>query len=271
MVFAFNEISNYGGKPAYLFEFSRGSTVWRYTGADRDVVFGGNTYAAKAVSCGAVRQTGDAQADEFTITAPASLDFVSKWQIVPPSERVRVTVRRYHRDDTDAAVRYVGFVDRVKRVGGSKTEIICKALTATFRRAGIRLPWQRQCPHSIFDSSCGLNKAAYANTAVVEALSGTTVQAAGLAAAGEGRLAAGFIEWTTAEGLSAWRAVTAHTTNLIDLLGGTYGLTVGDTIVAYPGCPRSAEACDGRYGNIANFGGFRHLPSRSPFDGNQVF
>lgn len=271
-MFAFNEISNYSGKPTYLFEFVRPPMTWRYTAADRNIPFDGHTYEAKAIGCGPIRQTGDMQSDEFTITVPASLDFVAKWQAVPPTERVRVFVKRYHRGDTDAAVRYSGLVDRVKRVSSGKTEIICKTLTATLRRAGVRLPWQRQCPFALFDpATCKVSKAAYANSAVVESLNGLALVAGGLAAAGDGRLKAGFIEWTTADGLRAWRTITAHGTNYIELLGGTYGIEVGDTIVAYPGCPRSSEACETLYNNLANYGGFPHLPSKTPFDGNQVF
>lgn len=271
MVFAFNEISNYAGRPAYIFEFVRDGVAWRYTSADRDVVFNGNTHTAAAMKCGSIRQTGEPQSDEFTISGPATLPFTAAFLALPPSERVRATVRRFHLGDTDAAVRWSGFVDRIKRVSSAQADIICKGLTATLRRAGVRLPWQRQCPHALFDSSCKVNKAAYANSAVIESLNGLAIVAAGLAAAGEGRLQGGFIEWTTPDGFRAWRAITAHGTNYAELLGGTVGLDVGTTVVAYPSCPRNADGCNSLFNNLSNFGGFRHLPSRSPYDGNPVF
>lgn len=271
MLFDLAEVSNYAGRPTYLFEFGRGAQTFRYAAADRDVIVDGNTYTAAAISCSAIRQTGDTQSDEFTITLPTSLTVVSDFVLVPPSERVTAVVKRYHRDGDDAVVRYSGFVDRIKRVSTAKSEVICKALTATFRRAGVRLPWQRQCPHALYDVSCRVNKAAYATSAVVSSKDGINVTASGLAAAGAGRLTGGFIEWTTADGIKAWRAITAHDTTTIALLGGTTGLDVGDTIVAYPGCPHTAEGCNTLFNNLPNFGGFRHLPSKSPFDGDPVF
>ncbi len=270
-MFAFNEISNYAGIPTLLLEFTRGATTWRYAAADRDVVFDGNTYTAKPFSCGPIRQTGDIQQDEFTITVPASLAFVTAFTGLPPSERVQAVVRRFHRGDDDAAIRWSGKVNRVKRVSSTKAEVICDTMLATFKRGGVRLPWQRQCPHALYDVSCKVPKAAYANSAVVESMDGTTIVAAGLAVAGEGRLTGGFVEWTTADGVKAWRAITAHGTTAAALLGGTVGLEVGDTVVAYPGCPRTTEGCVTFFNNLANYGGIPNLPSKSPFNGDPVF
>lgn len=271
MVFAFNEISNYGGRPVYLFEFERSPVVWRYCAADRDITLDGNVYTAKPISCGPIRQTGDAQADEFTITAPTSIDFIEQFVLLPPSERTDVTVIKHHIGDSDSVVWWKGFVDRVRREDRANTAIVCRGLTGTLRRAGVRLPWQRQCPHALFDSSCKVSKAAHAVSATVSSVSGITVVAPGLAAIASGRLAGGFVEWTTDVGFKARKAILEHSGTAISLLGGVVGIDVGTVIMAYPGCPRNAESCQSLYNNLANFGGFRHLPSKSPFDGNPVF
>jgi uncharacterized phage protein (TIGR02218 family) len=235
------------------------------------MTFDSQTFTAKPISCGPIRQTGDSQSDEFTITVPTSIDFVTDFNLVPPAERVQAIVRRVHVGDSDGAVRFHGFVDRVKRRDRTKTDVICKSLGATFRRAGVRLPWQRQCPHALYDVSCRVNKAAHAHTGIVTAINGVGIAASGLSAAGEGQLNAGFVEWTTASGFKAWRLVLAHAGDTVALLGGSSGIEVGMTVVAYRGCQRTAEYCNSVFNNLANFGGFRHLPSKSPFSGDPVF
>jgi hypothetical protein len=105
----------------------------------------------------------------------------------------------------------------------------------------------------------------------VESKNANSITATSLASAGEGRLRGGWMEWTTASGFRAWRTISAHGTNYIEVLGGTTGIDVGVQIAAYPSCPRNAESCDALYNNLSNFGGIRHLPSKSPFDGDPVF
>ncbi len=269
MSFALFEIANYGSQPITLFEFVRGSTTYRYTGADRDIVVGGQTYSARPLSHGDIRYTGEAQTDEVVISAPASLPLAVDFSAVPPQQRVSVVIKRYHVGDTPA-VRWAGFVDRVNRGSKAKVNIICKSLLGGMRQNGARLIWQRQCPHVIYGPGCKVSKGAYGVSAVVESMNGNAITAAGLAAAGEGRLAGGFIEWTTTAGFPAWRAVSEHGTNWLSLLGGTRGLDVGSTVMAYRGCSRTPDGC-AAFDNGARYGGFRHLPGKSPFDGNPVF
>jgi uncharacterized phage protein (TIGR02218 family) len=267
-------MSNYGARPALLFEFRRDAQVYRYTAADRPLVVEGNTYAAHPIKCGEFRFTGDSQADELSITVPASLPLVQDFTLTPPQSRLEAAVLRYHVGQSPV-VRWSGFVDRVVQNTKLKATVICTSLLAGLQSNGARLIWQRQCPHAVYSPGCGVNKGAFAVTGVVTAVSGSAIVAAGLAAAGEGRLAAGFIEWTTPAGHKMRRVVNQHGTDFAEILGGTQGIEVGTTVVAYPGCGRSPEAC--AQFNTAGFtaenryGGFRHLPSKSPFNGDPVF
>jgi uncharacterized phage protein (TIGR02218 family) len=271
MTFLIRELSNYLGKPTLLYDFTRDTKTWRYTSADRDIILGANTYTALPIKCSEINQTGDSQSDEVTITMPAAEEMPSLFVSVPPVDRVKVTVRRYHKDDADSAIRYVGYVDRVKRITPLKAELKCKTLDATLRRAGARLMWQRTCPHALYSRPCGVNRASYAVAATATAVSGVNLSATALGSSVDGHFYGGYIEWATAPDIRMWRAITGHAGNTVSLLGGTFGLEVGDTFTAYPGCARNAETCNDKFNNLPNFGGIRHLPQRSPFDGNPVF
>jgi uncharacterized phage protein (TIGR02218 family) len=268
MSFSAVEISNYAGRPALLFEFVRGPVSYRYTAADRDITVGDDTYTAKPLSCGEMRFTGEAQTDELTISAPASLQFFEDFTAAPPSNRVQAIVRRYH-VGYDPVVRWSGVVNRVIR-SGRKVNIVCDSLLAGMRQNGIRVPWQRGCPHALYGPDCRASKAGNAYTGDVTALDGVTIVVDAFGGAADGSLRGGWVEWTTDEGFPAWRAINEHSGTAVALLGGSRGIETGTTVTAYRGCPHTPEGCQS-FGNDANYGGFRHLPSKSPFDGNPVF
>lgn len=271
MVFAFMDIANYAGRPTLLVDFERGLKVWRYTAADRNVTFNSNVYTAVPLSIGEISQTGDTQADEVTITMPANEEMPALFVNVPPANRVRVTVRRFHQGDTDAGIRYVGYVDRVRRITPLKAEVKCKALAATLRRSGARLSWQRSCPHVLYDGQCGVNKAAFAASGTVAALDSQNLIVNALGAYANDYFSGGMIEWEIEPGVQSWRTITGHVSTGITVLGGTYGFEVGNVVTVYPGCQRTAEECDVKFNNLSRFGGIRHLPQKSPFNGDPVF
>lgn len=269
MTFSLLEIAGFGSKPALLFEFIRGSTTYRYTSADRNITIGDNTFAAKPIKCGEMRFTGDVQADELTVSVPASLPMVDDFTLTPPQERVQIKVSRYH-VGADPVVRWVGFVDRVVRTSRTKASVICTSLLAGLQGNGARLIWQRQCPHVVYSPGCGVNKADFAVTGVVTLIDGDYITAEGFADAGDMRLVAGFVEWTTTAGNKMWRAISYQNLDIVTLLGGPRGVELGMTMTAYPGCTRDPDGC-ALFDNESRYGGFLHLPGQSPYSGDPVF
>lgn len=275
MTFSLRELANFGSRPALLFDFQWGTQVYRYTSADRNLVVGGNTYTARPIKAGSMRFTGDAQADEMTITAPASIPLVQNFCATPPQERIVARVLRLH-DGSPPVVRWSGFVDRVVRVERGKANIICSSLLGGMSSNGARLVWQKQCPHVIYSPGCGVNKAEHALTAVLSDVDATTLYSndflnipPSFTASGRS-FNAGYVEWTTTNGHRMWRAINVQFGDSVRVLGGTAGAQAGMTVVAYPGCSRTVQGCES-FNNIRRFGGFSHLPGKTPFDGSPVF
>jgi hypothetical protein len=67
------------------------------------------------------------------------------------------------------------------------------------------------------------------------------------------------------------RGIESHSGATFTVLGSTAGLDVGDYITAYPGCGRTRAECKNKFNNLPNYGGFAHLPGKSPFEGDPVF
>jgi uncharacterized phage protein (TIGR02218 family) len=87
----------------------------------------------------------------------------------------------------------------------------------------------------------------------------------------DGWFTGGFIEYLLPTGFLETRMINRHIGTSIRVLSGIVGMAVGDPIVAYPGCKRTVRACIDKFDNYDNYGGFPHIPGRSPYDGQPVF
>jgi len=271
MTFGTNEVSNADGRPIALYEFERDGTYYRYASSDEDVLVGATTYSALAIANEAITQSGDTTQDEFKITVPITLPIVQSYLNGFPNQTLNIRVRRFHVGDTEAAVVWVGTLDRVKAVSDAAAEVYCRNALASLRRGGLRLTWSRQCPHMLYGPGCGLTRSLFKREATVLAVSGGVVTAPDLAGTPAGVLAAGYLEWTTTDGFTERRTITQDDDGMVTLLGGAAGLSAGMSVTGYFGCPHTPTACQDIFGNLPNYGGFPHIPGRSPFDGNPVF
>lgn len=276
MAFDYTERSNHAGQPVSLYEFRMASQLWCFSGGETATTLFPDTddervYEPVPISDTGVIQSGDINNDDMTITVPKTIDLVGLFAGTPPSEAIYVYLRRKHRGDTEAPIIWVGTVTNVKIKTATTAEIVCRMLTASFDRNGLRLSFSRGCPHALYDGGCKVSKASYATAIQVEALTGATITSVGLNAFATGYLAGGFFEWTTMPGVIERRPIEGQSGNVLNVLGTTDGLEVGDWITVYPGCDRTTLTCATKFNNLLNYGGFPHMPGKSPFDGDPVF
>lgn len=273
------EISNQEGQPVALYKFQWGNTIWRYTSADRDIsrVEGGDTvtYTALAgLSDNGMIQGGD-QGHDFTVTAPNDIPLAGLYRGTPPSGSIYLTVRRKHASDDEAPVWWIGTVGNVKAVDAISVDIIGRTLTASFKRSGLRLSWQRSCPHILYDRGCKANPAAHGVAGTITAKDGVSITVSGATVGDESRFSGGFIRWLAdINGTYERRGIEqagASGSGTFHLYGRPDRLDVGDTITLYPGCKHTPTACQDDFNNLANYGGFDFIPGKSPFDGTPVF
>jgi uncharacterized phage protein (TIGR02218 family) len=271
MSFSEREVSNYSGQPVLLYDFSRGAMHWRYCTAAEDITLEGANYEAVPVSDGGVVQSGDTNADTFEVTLPAASAVAQLYAGTPPSDPLTLVVRRLHFGDADAPAIWSGRVLTCTQNDEAQATLACQSLISLFATDGLRLAWQRTCPHMLYDSECRVDKAAYAVRLVVSVAATLTLQLDGADAFESGYFAGGWIEWEVAPGTLERRMVEAHVGNQFGMAGVTDGITAGLSVTAYPGCSRTADVCNGRFNNIGNYGGILHLPGKSPFNGEAVF
>lgn len=273
MSFELIETSNDLGSPIFLYEFQLGDKVWRYTSSAENVPANGELYKAIYIEDDGVRQTGEAQTDSFKIMMSFYEDIPRLFKVVPPSKQMIVKRLVRHEYDPQVIVNYVGFVTQVNASEPGKAEIECLTLSPTMHRDGLRLAWQRTCPYSLYsESSCRVHKGQFATKITLDRASGTTLEATGFAEHSDGWFEGGIVEWKDPQtGAEEMRGIETHQGNKVSLLGKTDGIPIGIVMLAYPGCDKTIATCDKKFSNVDNYGGYPHMPGKSPFAGNPLY
>lgn len=271
MTFDARETSIQAGQPLRLYEFQRGLIRFRYTNADRAIEFETQTFDPVAISDDGIRQTGEPNADALLIVCPHDLAVAQLFRGAPPAAEIAVIIRDLHFGESEAAIAFLGSIDGVSFPTPGRAEISCQSLAASMRRPGLRLTWERGCPHSLYDHNCRVNRDLFAVPATIQSMTGSTITSGAFDAFADDYFPGGYVEWSIGLGETDRRGVERQVDDTLTLLGGTDGLAVGMEVTGYPGCPRTIAICDSRFDNVPNYGGFPHLPGKSPFDGDPIF
>lgn len=257
------ETSISAGQSARLYQFDRSATVvWRYTSADRKLQFDGHDWLPLPISDDGIRMTGEASADTLRVTLPASVPVAQLFRSTPPSEEIFLTVRDYDAAAADAEVCWVGSVSSATFPKQGEAELVCDSLSASMQREGLSLSYERSCPHSVYDDSCGVNKALHAFVVHVTQLTGTHIWFDGAGIPDVSVFSYGAAEWHV-DGTTELRGIEVASGSHAELIGGTYGLAIGDAVTLYPGCDGLRSTCNDRFNNLLNHGGFPHMPGES--------
>lgn len=276
MAYEDKEVSNQESRPIGLYKLQWGNTIWRYTSADRTITLNESgvdrDYLPVAISDNGMVQ-GGSQDNDFTITVPSDLPIVALFRGTPPSAPIYMTVRRKDYAEPDAPVYWIGTVANLRRPDDVSAEIIGATLTSSFKRSGLRLSWQKTCPHILYDHGCKLNPEDFGVAGTVTDKTGTSITVTGAAVGNESSYIGGFIKWD-AEGNGTYERRGIEGTSgagVFLLYGRPDRLEIGADITLYPGCRHTPTACNDDFDNLANYGGFEFLPGKSPFDGTPVF
>ena len=283
------ERSAFSGRPLQLYQFLRSSGdtdfFWRYNGSDRNLTYNTYMYEAAAISDDGITTTGEAAASEFKITMPAFAQFCNDYRASggTPSDTIYAHVFRAHADDivgldttapyiSTAVMVWTGTVDGITQATDTQMEITCSTLAASFKRPGLRYTWQVNCPHMLYDPlTCKVDKTLYRVDTTVDNVHGLIITSDELGLFVDGWFDGGYVEYMTPSGFVEKRMINRHIGTSVRVLTPIKDMAIGDPVVAYPGCARTVAACKEKFSNYANYGGFPHIPGRSPYDGNPVF
>ncbi len=252
------------GRPVELYEFARAHLRWRYTSADRVISYSGVDYQPAAIERGPIEAARELARSRLTITLARDNPVADMYRIAPPSDVVTAILRQLHHGDGEAVVLWTGRIVGVDWQG-ARARLTLEPIYTSIRRMGLRRRYQRACPHVLYGVGCDLSRETWRLDTTVSSVSGITVQAAGVAAQGDGYYAGGMLEWTDASGVYERRHIAAHTGPSLELDAQPVGLAVGMAIRVYPGCDHTLATCNAKFNNAANYGGMPYIPQKNPF------
>lgn len=263
---AFNsfETSREDGRPIIFYRFTLGATVWRYCTADEDLAVGADIWKAAPISDSGVKQTGQSMSDTLTIDAPDRIGPAAVFSSSPPGQTMSVEILRSHGGQTDLQVTYVGEVIQCNTPLPGKAVFSVQALSATMKRTGLRMTWQRTCPHVLYDQlTCRASKEVNSTNATIVSVFGFEVVVTNLSGTA---FSGGFMQWNDeVQGLRTL-TIEAQTEVTLTMFDDTTDLYPGLSVTLFKGCNRTTSACSA-LGNLNNYGGFPWMPGKSPFDG----
>ena len=272
MTFATYETSLDQGEPILLFDFSVGTLHFRYTTADRDILFGTDTYISVPISRAAIKQGSEIKQQTLKVTGPRDLSVAALFATEPPSAAIALTITAFHY--TDSA--HQGVVDWIGRVlaakwTGSNVELMCEPVYTSVQTMGLRRRFQISCPHVLYGVQCTVAPAAHAVPGTLTAISGFAISAAAWASPPAGlSFAGGFVTWDSGNGYLERRTINSVSGGTLTLDNIGPGLAVGVVVTAYPGCNRTMTNCTS-FSNLLNYGGQPYIPTVNPMNGNPVY
>lgn len=270
MTYDVKERSAWDGRPVEVYEFSRGHLRWRYTSAQQNVTVNYATYEAVAIARGGIELTNELNRSALKITVARDHPVAEMWRVAPPSEPVSLVISQYHLGDEDLAVQWMGRVINVEWSGSVATIALEPTYTGV-RRQGLRRKYQRGCPHVLYGAACRLSAQIYRLSTTCSGIDGNVIASSDVAALGGGYFSGGYVEWEVQSGIYERRYIALHAGAELTLCGAPFGLEVGQSIGAFPGCDHALATCDAKFGNAANYGGMPYIPVKNPFSGNPIY
>jgi uncharacterized phage protein (TIGR02218 family) len=162
-------------------------------------------------------------------------------------------------------IRFSGFIGALNELTRSSAKLSVSAGTAYLSMQLPAVILQPGCTNTLFDARCGLIKASFAESNVVQA--GSTVnKLLSLSAKGEGYYDNGQIAFTSGANAGLIKAIKTYSSS-----GGPFFTfnsplpfvpNAGDAFTAYPGCDKTQATCaSSKFSNLVNFEGFPYVPA----------
>lgn len=262
-----------GKQPVWLYEFRRLGETVRFARAGADVEALSETWSARAVTHTRFMRTQAIGRAQTELVFPQSDAWARSY--LGGGAYVENSVAIYHGFLNDPDQEFVcRFRGRVMGVKAAYTRIVLLAENqlTELRREARPAVMQRLCRHALYHTGCGVQISAFETEAALTGFSGRTATVTEAAAQADGFYAGGVL---TYGGIR--QSISRHTGSSLVLFGSIPNLasdlasSSGSLAVRIaPGCTLTRATCDGRFGNIANYGGFPWM-DETPFDGKKLF
>jgi len=254
-----------------------GGTVLRWTSYDRAVTVSGTTWLlGPGLQTSRLKWTSGTEVDTLTVSLIGDSSTLINGSPMMPFinggglDGAKVQVWRAFTDDPGHAWvgrlhRFTGTVSDIDRPSRNEAVVSVRSI---FELLNVMLPrnvYQAQCTATLYDTACGISKAAKTVSGTVTTATDPlklTFAASGLAQAA-GYFDLGAVRITSGASAGVMRTVRKHAAGgVIQLVQPLpAALAVGATFEIYPGCDRSQATCGSKFANALRFRGHPFIPS----------
>lgn len=264
------ESSVESSRPVELYRFAIGLEELRYTNADGDVTYDGDTYRSEAIGRGPIAVAPGDRGRPVDVRVPAVNEFAVRFNLIVPGENATLTITRYQPEAASAQTSLIfkGFVSHVVFNEG-EAKLVVKPIDAVVSRTIGRDKCSALCNHVVYGDGCDVDPDPHKVFGVCTAVNGSVITVAGAESMPDGHWLAGLV---TPSGLGESRMVFAHSGQDLTLLVPFVVDVVGETIELLPGCDHLVDGhCSTRFDNVEKHGGFPFPPNENPFRPSGVF
>lgn len=286
MTFDYRETSRQDGHPIslYFFRYGEGADdYFAFNSSDIEVdfdhggVLGVVTYEPRPIDRDGISASGDLDKSTLTLQVSRTNPLAVMLNASPVSYPVTFEIREGHLGDGEFLIAMVGRVLGLT-YDGSEASLICEPIQTSMGRNGLRRNYQFPCPHVLYGTRCGANKAAATSVHEVVSVAGpeVTLTPNWVDEATRATFINGTAEWARADdGRKERRTIIRIKDNATIILSGPgSALANGADITLIKGCSHvlelDAEAgtitgdCVDVHDNVQNFGGCLTIPTENP-------
>ena len=263
----FDTDEDLGGDPIELYALAGPGVTWRYTSSGADVVYGGHTWTAIAISRGEEPSDGSSDPEALVVRVPASIPVVLQYGYGNPYSSLTLTITRLQTSG-DAREVWSGPVPNVAP-DGDFAELRCPSLLADRLQADApREAFQRQCNNRVFDDRC--RKARVAPFVIASEVSAISADGYTVTVSTVGGSPDGFFDRGSIKRISDGEArmIKAQLGSVLVLQAPFAALSTTDDLELEAGCDGFVETCDEKFSNVANFTGHSFIPATRLFLNN---
>lgn len=250
--------------------------VLRYTLADIDIAWNGNIWQSAAPYKAPIIERGEISFKaglevgqmDLTLTADETMTVLG----LPWPHALRSGLLDGADVALSRAVGYLGgsvvgvtprFTGKVGpcNIGRYQSTITVDSLLAYLRAPVPRNVYQASCTNILYDSACGLNRAAFERTVTVQSVSDDRLTISLVGNVQAGMYASGIARFL-GNGSNSGQQVTIRdntATTLTLLYPFPDVISIGRQLALAPGCQKTRDSCN-NFGNIARFRGQPHVP-----------
>lgn len=271
MTYSAFEGSVEAGRPVEVFEINAGTTTFFYTSSEDPHTLSADTYTPVEGLKRSSRVEGpDKRENDFKFEIPTIDPLAQLFTGQLPGFRVRLRIRRFHRDDlpTPEVVEiFDGFIQSASfKKKGRLCILYARTVIAAIGKTIPRRTYQSACNHVLYESStCKVDDTLPAYRASTLPVSSQVANVLTVSTGISGLYPDGFMNGGYCEvvGLADYRTILVQTGNVLELMSA---FSVQPSVVhAFAGCGHDGADCSAKFDNVINYGGFAFVPTKNPF------